>query len=198
MSKGVRKTIEEVRLSFEREGYTLLSKEYINCKTKLEYECPKGHRHLITWTSWQQGKRCPSCSINARLDIDFLRRAFESEGYKLLSRTYKNNKQLLEYKCPNGHIHKIKWNDWVDGHRCYFCLGNVKPEFEVVKTAFESEGYTLVSTNYINAITKLKYICNNGHTGSITWCGWRRGRRCAECAHINKFGAGNQIGRAHV
>jgi len=42
-------TIEFVRESFAKEGYTLLSKVYTNNSTKLDYICPKGHRHSIVW-----------------------------------------------------------------------------------------------------------------------------------------------------
>ncbi len=36
-------TIDEVREVFEKDGYELMSKEYVNCKTKLQYRCPNGH-----------------------------------------------------------------------------------------------------------------------------------------------------------
>ena len=42
-------TYEFVKEQFEKEGYTLLSEKYINCFTKLDYICPKGHKHSISW-----------------------------------------------------------------------------------------------------------------------------------------------------
>jgi len=53
---------EEIRKSFESEGYKLLTKEYKNSKQKLEYICPKGHKHSMRWNNWQQGQRCPNCN----------------------------------------------------------------------------------------------------------------------------------------
>ena len=54
-------TIEYIRQEFEKVGYILLSKEYSNNYTKLDYVCPNGHQHSITWGKWQQGQRCPKC-----------------------------------------------------------------------------------------------------------------------------------------
>jgi len=42
-------TYEFVKESFEKEGYKLLSEEYINCEQKLDYICSKGHGHSIGW-----------------------------------------------------------------------------------------------------------------------------------------------------
>lgn len=62
-----------VKSQFEKEGYGLLSKEYINSKTKLSYICKNGHRHNITWCAWKQGQRCLYCSGKAKLKILFIK-----------------------------------------------------------------------------------------------------------------------------
>jgi len=44
-------------------GYTLLSKTYINCETKLLVRCPKGHEYKIDFYHFQnRSQRCPECS----------------------------------------------------------------------------------------------------------------------------------------
>lgn len=60
-SGKVRHTLKYIKNVFETEGYTLLTKKYINGKQKLNYICPNGHEHSITWNNWQQGQRCPYC-----------------------------------------------------------------------------------------------------------------------------------------
>ena len=50
-----------VKDCFERKGYTLLSTEYINNRTKLLYICPRGHEHSITWHSFNNGCICRIC-----------------------------------------------------------------------------------------------------------------------------------------
>lgn len=54
-------TIEFIRVEFEKEGYILLTKEYINAHQELEYICPKGDYGTTIWNSWQQGHRCFRC-----------------------------------------------------------------------------------------------------------------------------------------
>jgi len=51
-----------------------------------------------------------------------------------------------------------------------------------IKKSFGAEGYILVSDTYINNKQKLKYICPEGHSHSITWDHWKQGCRCAVCA----------------
>ena len=42
-------------------NYKLEDVEYISCKTKLKLRCPKGHKFDMSWSSIQQGHRCPIC-----------------------------------------------------------------------------------------------------------------------------------------
>lgn len=114
-------TIEFIKEAFEKEGYTLLSKEYINCNTKLNYMCSKGHEHSIRWSNWQQGQRCSICSNKIKPTLIDIKEKFKKEGYILLSKFYKNNKTKLEYLCPKGHNHSIRWHDWKKGYRCGKC-----------------------------------------------------------------------------
>ena len=61
-----KKTLDEIKQVFEKEGYALLSTEYINNKTKLDYICPKGHKHSMSWDNFNRGKRCPECAMEIR------------------------------------------------------------------------------------------------------------------------------------
>ena len=61
-SKTRRKRIEFIKSSFKESGYTLISNSYKNANSKLEYECPKGHKGSITWGHFNNGQRCPVCS----------------------------------------------------------------------------------------------------------------------------------------
>lgn len=54
-------TYTYVKDRFAQRGYTLLSEEYINNRTKLEYICPRGHQHSITWHSFNHGCMCRVC-----------------------------------------------------------------------------------------------------------------------------------------
>lgn len=114
-------TIEFIHVQFEKECYILLTTIYKNSKQKLEYICPNGHRHSISWDKWRQGYRCPYCSNVGKPTIKFIRDQFEKDKYILLTEKYINSRQRLNYVCLNGHKHVISWNKWKAGRRCPVC-----------------------------------------------------------------------------
>ena len=181
-------TYKFVKEQFEKEGITLLSKEYKNSKTKLKYRCPVGHTHSITWNDWYNGYRCAYCAGLAKPTIGFVRDSFNKEGYVLLSDTYINSKTKLYYICPKGHEGSIIWNSWRNGHRCPICSGNVLLTIDYIKSSFEKEGYTLLRKEYICSNDKLDYICPIGHIHTTTWSNWYIGSRCPTCSVINRSG----------
>jgi len=185
-------TYDFVKESFESEGYTLLSKEYVNNNTKLEYMCSEGHIHSIVWRNWQRGDRCPYCDGQAKPTIEEIRRQFELEGYTLLSTKYINNKTKLNFICPNGHRYKISWVDWnIKGVRCLFCSKRAPVTLKYVQESFAKDNYVLLTNEYKNNCTKLHYVCPYGHRHSMTWANWSTGYRCPTCNHINRSGPGH-------
>jgi hypothetical protein len=178
-----RKSIQEIKESFEKEGYILLTKVYKNNRQKLEYECPIGHRHSVTWANWNSNKRrCPYCDGNAKFTIEYIRSLFEKEGYIVIGE-YKNSTIPIKYKCPMGHEHSVRIHDWKNGDRCPYCSpGAVKRNLttEIVAAELAEEGYKLLS-KYVNNKSKFLYECPIGHMHTITYGGWHQGRRCPEC-----------------
>ena len=189
MSKKL--TIEFVKEQFRAEGYTLLSKEYVNSCTPLDYICPKGHKGTIVWGSFQRGCRCAECVGLKKLTIEFIKNEFKKENYILLTKEYKNSQTPLEYICPKKHNGTITWNNWSRGCRCLKCSGKKKHTLEFIREQFKEEDYILISTKYIGAHNNLDYICPKGHRGSICWHSWQRGRRCQKCSFENNCGKNN-------
>jgi hypothetical protein len=175
---NAKKDTEFVKLEFAKENYQLLTKKYGSSQQKLNYICPKGHKHNISWSNWYQGQRCPHYARNIKKTIEFIRSELAREDYKLLTKKYINNTQKLEYVCPEGHRHSISWHNWCQGKRCPHRAGLVKKTIEFIRSEFTKKGYKLLTTEYINCDQKLKYICPKGHSHSVSWSNWRRGQRC--------------------
>jgi len=185
-------TYEYVKGKFEEEGYKLLSGGYVGAHFKLDYVCPNGHQHYITWASWQRGTRCSYCAGKIKLTIEFVRKEFEKEGYKLLSKEYKNCSQKLKYICPNNHKHYVSWSHFKQNVRCPKCYYNEKRfSIDNIRFEFEKEGHILLTNEYINNKQKLDYVCPNGHKHWISWHTWQRGQRCLICWNLNRSGSGN-------
>jgi len=173
-------TREGVIKSFESEGYEYLCRKSKNGKWFVYFECPSGHRHRIEWQNWRSGKRCGYCS-GRYISIEDIKNRFLSEGYKLLSKEYSNNSQLLDFICINGHRWKISYSAWSMGQRCAKCAGNGKYMIKEIRDLFDNEGYTLLDREYTNGRKKLKYVCPSGHRGSIRFVNWNQGHRCNTC-----------------
>jgi hypothetical protein len=116
-----------------------------------------------------------------KLIIEHIRPLFEVEEYTLISTEIVDSKSYLKYKCPKGHYGKTTWNNWKKGNRCGVCFGNIKPIYEFIKQELNKEGYTLLSPEYKNNQTPLKFICPDGHRHKISWNVWQKGVRCGKC-----------------
>ena len=179
-------TYEYVKNKFEKEGYRLISDHYMGAHQKLDYVCPNGHKHNISWSKWKSGRRCPYCCKYTPINIKDIKNSFEEEGYKLLTKNYENARKKLEYICPKGHRHNISWDSWSRGRRCYYCNSNLPLSIDFVRKEFEKEGYVLLSNKWPGANKNLEYICPNGHVGEIRWSNWYSGARCLECSGKKK------------
>jgi len=84
-SGKIKKTIEFIRSEFKKENYKLLTTKYINSDQKLDYVCPKGHKHQITWTKWRQKQRCPFCIITSSKGEIEVRNFIKSFGINVLA-----------------------------------------------------------------------------------------------------------------
>jgi len=123
-----------------------------------------------------------------KLNIEYIKNKFELDGYDLISTDYVNSKKKLKCICSKGHCHYIRWGDWQQGVRCPYCAGNVKYTINFIRSEFEKENYKLISTVYEDCMSKLNYICPNGHAHNITWNEWNNhGNRCPYCAGVARL-----------
>lgn len=120
-------TYDIVKEVFKKESYILLSTNYVNSRTKLEVQCPFGHKYLTTYTNFKdRHRRCPICSTIKignlkRTNFEVVKRSFELENYVLLTTDYINFEQKLSFICPNGHTHSMNFHNWQSGWRCVKC-----------------------------------------------------------------------------
>ena len=179
MKKLLYKNVKE---EIEKEGYKLLSEEYVDAKTKLELECPEGHKYRVRYSDFNQGQRCPICAGNQRYTIEEVREFMESKGYKLLSKEYNNNHTKLELMCPKGHKFWMTYGNFQQKQRCPQChYNNMKLTYEEVKEYIEDKRYKLLSKEYKNSQIKLELECPEGHIFWMTWACFQQGSRCPQC-----------------
>lgn len=94
---------------------------------------------------------------------------------------YINDKTKLNLECDNGHYFSMTYSHFKEGHRCPYCNGGSKFDYEYVKNYIEKEGYSLISNNYTNVYEKLIIKCNKGHKYEVNFHNFRTGYRCPYC-----------------
>lgn len=180
--------ISIVQEILEKNGYSLLSKEYKNSQTKIETRCPAKHLWEVRFNDFLTGYRCGFCSGNKKYNLEKVKEIFKKEGYILLSNEYKNNKTNLHSICPNGHDSHSCLGNFLNGFRCLKCSGKEKFTYQFVKNFIEKEGYILLSTEYVRSLDRLKVKCSNGHVRNMIFSGfYNNGSRCAKCNGTAKY-----------
>ena len=180
-------TIEEMYCLAESRGGKCLSSEYVNARTKLKWQCKKGHIWDAIPSNVIKGHWCPECGheISAskqKLTIKEMCLLAESFGGKCLSSEYANARTNLAWQCKLGHIWKAKPHHIKEGHWCPKCAGVEKLTInEMHDLAKQKEGKCL-SKEYVNAHTKLMWQCKEGHTWKATPNKIQSGRWCPLCS----------------
>ena len=177
-------TYDEVKEYMSQFGYTPISKTYENTKTILDIMCPEGHIYKARFNDFKTGNRCHKCSyirMSKRMTFtyEYVKECIENEGYKLLSKTYKNSKTLMKVMCPEGHIYKTNLAIF-RRHKCPKC-SDTRLSYEYVKECIENEGYKLLSKTYKNSYTKLNLECPKGHKFKKALSAFQQGHRCPKC-----------------
>jgi len=200
--------MQEVALE---KGGKCLSSSYVDCSTKLKWQCEKGHRWKSTPTDVNRGRWCKNCACKEsakkrKLTIEEMKIIASSRGGKCLSQTYIDAITKLEWQCRKGHIWeatpaKIKSETW-----CKICgrenaFASRRLSIDLMHKIAAKKGGKCLSKKYINSKTRLKWQCEQGHIWQATpdsikngsWCqSWRAHKALqtmeAICAKATKRG----------
>ena len=100
---GRKITYDLVKQEFDERGYELISTEYVNNSTKLQYICPK-HRNKgvleITFANFTKGRGCPYCSGRVRkTQEEYEAELAEKKPTIRVVGKYVNLKTKIEHEC---------------------------------------------------------------------------------------------------
>ena len=182
-----RHTYKYVKNYINKYVYVLLSKQYINARTKLEVQCSEGHTYKVTWNNFQRGKRCMKCfrlsgkGGSPTKCLEDIRKELAERGVELLSDTYKNNETLLTLKCERGHVYQSTWLCLQrGGTKCRKCQYEKfgfdrRADPKSILAYFGKYGYTVLNIqDYKNANdTKLNVMCSKGHKWSVNYSNFK-------------------------
>jgi very-short-patch-repair endonuclease len=174
-------------------GDILLSKEYVNAKTKLLIKCGECNGNVnMTWDSYQRGCRCRLCCGTNKLTYNEVKQYINNTHDKLISKEYKNNKAKMDIKCGKcNKIFKSCFSNFKGGSRCPKCSikttqNKTKLDYQYVKNFISNYGDELLSSTYINSSQKLCVKCNLcKNVYKITFTHFKRGVRCT-CNNLSR------------
>ena len=172
-------SIDNAKIIAEERGGKLLSKEYINNKTDLWWQCDKEHQWFAPLDRIKNaGRWCLKCSGSEKKTIEQMQEIAKSKGGKCLSKEYKNKKTKLLWECKDGH----QWTSVPNSSWCPYCVSNKKPTIEEIRKEAKSRGVKLLSTEYKNSKTQLLWECKEGHQYYAIPYSANNKRLCKECA----------------
>ena len=102
-------------------GGRCISRTYVNARTKLTWECSKGHRWDTTPSHVVHGSWCPSCAGSAQETIADMQRMAEELGGRCLSRTYVKSRVRLRWQCRRRHRFEATPMAVMGGRWCLVC-----------------------------------------------------------------------------
>ncbi|MEK6905778.1 MAG: hypothetical protein AABX24_05240, partial [Nanoarchaeota archaeon] len=169
-----------------------LSKEYTNANSVLLWKCANDHAWKSAPHDIKRGSWCPHCSHRAKLTIEEMHDLSKSRGGKCLSKEYVNNKVRLEWQCEKEHVWRATAHDIKSGHWCSKCATKTNAikrmlTIEEMREIASSRGGMCLSDKYVNANTKLKWKCKEGHIWETIPSSIKTGKWCLICAGKRKF-----------
>lgn len=119
-------SIDEVKQTFINAGLIPLFEEYLNANSPLLCICSCGNEWITTYYSVKEGKKCRKCmgkrsGEHFKHDFEYVKKYFNEQNCILLSTTYENGKQKLDYICSCGNKSIISFEKFKKGQRCKCC-----------------------------------------------------------------------------
>lgn len=122
---------EDIVNLFESKDYLLLSTEYVNAKTKLEYLClkhiDKGSQ-FVRYANLRHGFGCKYCGIertasSRRLSFDEAKAIFDRNDMILLHQEYVNSNTLMQYICKHHPEVGVQYKTLSNAYKqhCPYC-----------------------------------------------------------------------------
>jgi hypothetical protein len=183
MIKHIHSIKEMQELALNRGGLCL-SNKYINAKTKLQWECKKGHTFLKRLDQILAKQWCPYCNRKVKHNLVDMQRWAEERNGRCLSNEYINNHTNLNWECYRKHRWFANANHIINTkHWCPFCGEKRRRKHtlgEMQQLAQTNNGKCL-SDSYKNVNSVLFFECNKKHKWNAMARAILSGEWCPVC-----------------
>jgi hypothetical protein len=119
--------------------------------------------------------------------LEELKKIAYARGGECLSDKYINDRTKLKWRCQHGHIWETQPRAITHGHWCPICRNNKrKLNINDMRNLADKYNGKCLSNEYIDSMTKLKWMCENGHIWEAIPSSVKSGHWCIICAGKNK------------
>ncbi len=185
---GKHQSIKDMEEIAAKRNGKCLSSHFDKAKTKLLWECNKGHQWYATPDKVKRGSWCPQC-IGRGKTINDMKQVAELNGGVCLSTELINLNTKLLWKCKHGHIWEASGTSvYTNGNWCAKCgykkvaKQKIKHTLSEAKQIATERGGYCVSKKYISFNAKLSWKCQNGHLWKASFGNILKGSWCPICS----------------
>ena len=132
--------------------------------------------------------------------LNIIKEMAKSKGGQCLSNVYDNYRTDMDFKCSNGHIFKLKYDNFKKGTWCKQCTSeknekiknkNYKQKIQEMYEIAKSRNGFCLSNEYLGINEKLEWKCEFGHTwwarpSNVKGNKNKQGSWCPICANIKR------------
>ena len=118
--KKMRGRIEDLQLIAKSRDGELISVEYKNAVTPVEWKCIKGHTWYAKPSAVKMGTWCPFCA-GKRHNVGDLQKTAKIKGGRCLAVSYKGSDYKYSWECKEGHIWKATFSNVRKSSWCPHC-----------------------------------------------------------------------------
>jgi hypothetical protein len=155
------------KIALCRDG-KILSKEYLDEASHLDCMCKRNHTFKMLPPNIRAGRWCIKCAhldkkkVKSKYSIDDINKIAKKHGCVSLDLNYINMQTSMRWQCNCGR----QWKSTVNNMKtrsiwCLYCNGKKKAEeyLESIKELAFKNNCRVLSEEYINAKTKIKFTC---------------------------------------
>ncbi len=157
-------SINDMQAVAKKLGGKCLSKEYVNAKTKMKWQCKEGHKWETTYDTVKQGAWCLICrraesGKRRQIGLQPFKKIAKEKGGELLSEKYLGVTTPHKWKCSCGHI----WMATPDaiknsGTWCPKCGGRMRKTIEDMQAIAKKHNGKCLSKRYKNQHSRLLWV----------------------------------------
>src|SRR5580704_16740374 len=151
-----RLTIQKLNSIARGRGGRCLSKQYVDFRVPLYWQCAFGHRWRALGSDIKR-RWCPDCAGIKPLTLKEMKDLASQRGGQCLSKRYVNARTKLVWGCAKGHSWPATPLGVKRGVWCPYCSHGLPLSLRNLQAEANKRGGRCLSTSYVNVETHLRW-----------------------------------------